>query len=74
MIVMIWPHSLEEVDAFITHLNGCTESIQFTSVVSEMEINFLDIKIKLEDGKLETDLYTKPTDSRDYVLYNSAHP
>ena len=49
-IFMIWPHTLEELDAFIEHLDGCTESIQFPSMVSEKEINFLDIKIKLEEG------------------------
>ena len=26
---MIWPHSLEELNTFIVHLNGCTESIWF---------------------------------------------
>ena len=64
-IFMIWPHTLEELDTFIEHLTWCTESIQITSAVSKTQINFLDIKIKLEEGKLETDLYTKPTDSHD---------
>ena len=71
---MIWPHTLEELDTFITHLNGCIDSIHFTIEVSKTEMHFLDIKIRLNEGKVETDLYTKPTDSHDYVLYNSAHP
>ena len=70
---MIWPHTLEELDAFIAHPNGCTESIYFISEVSKTEINFLDINIRLNEGRLETDLYMKPTDSDDYVLYSSAH-
>ena len=71
---MIWPHTLKELEAFILHLNGCSDSIRFTSEVSKTEINFLDVKIRLDEGKLETDLYTKPTDSHDYMLYSSEHP
>ena len=56
-IFIIWPRTLEELDAIIDHLNGCTDSIHFTSDVSKTEINFLDIKIKLEEGKLETSLH-----------------
>ena len=48
-IFMIWFHILEELNGFIKHLNVCTESILFTSEVSKTEINFRDIKIKLEE-------------------------
>ena len=58
-IFMLWTHTLEELDTFITHLNGSTEC--FTSKVSKTGINFLDIKIRLNEGNLETDLYMKPT-------------
>ena len=71
---MIWQHSLEELNTFTVHLNKCTECIWFTSVISKTEINFLDLKIKIEGVKLVTDLYVKPIDLHDYVLYNSAHP
>ena len=38
-------------------------------------IAFLDIQFCFnKDGKLETDLYTKPTDSRAYLQFGSAHP
>ena len=73
-IFMIWPHSLEELKKFIKYLNDCTANIQFSQDISETEINFLDIKIRLVDGKLSTTLYTKPTDAHDYVYYSSAHP
>ena len=57
---MIRPHTLEELDEFIVHLNGCTESIRITTDVSKTEIHFLNIKITLNGGKLQTDLYMKP--------------
>ena len=38
-------------------------------------IPFLDIQFCFDSlGNLQTDLYTKPTDSRAYLNYNSAHP
>ena len=42
---------------------------------SEEKINFLDTTVhKSEDGTLWTDLYSKPTDSHNYLHYKSAHP
>ena len=38
-------------------------------------ISFLDIQFCFDSaGLLQTDLYTKPTDSRAYLNFNSAHP
>ncbi len=35
----------------------------------------MDTTVKIDEhGKLYTTLYTKPTDTHDYLLYNSAHP
>ena len=37
-------------------------------------VSFLDIQFTFDnDGKLQTDLYVKPTDSRSYLQYGSAH-
>ena len=38
-----------------------------------MEVNFLDVVIKIKDGRLSTDLYSKPVDSHQYLHYNSCH-
>ena len=32
------------------------------------------MKVSIQDHKISTDLYTKPTDAHDYLLYSSAHP
>ena len=37
-------------------------------------IPYLDLKVKLIDGKLEIDLYMKPTDLHHYLHYSSFHP
>ena len=38
------------------------------------EIPFLDTLCSLKDGKIETDLYIKPTDRNQYLLPTSCHP
>ena len=39
-----------------------------------MKVNFLDVVIKIKNGRLSTDLYSKPVDSHQYLHYNSCHP
>ena len=36
--------------------------------------NFLDLNISVQKGKIETDLYRKPTDKPRALLPSSAHP
>ena len=38
------------------------------------EIPFLDTLCSLEEGRIETDLYKKPTDRNQYLLPTSCHP
>jgi hypothetical protein len=74
-IFLIWEHSNEELEAFLGHLNSCHHSIKFTSESSPSHVNFLDTTIHTSpDGTLFTDLYCKPTDSHNYLMYESAHP
>ena len=74
-IFLIWEHGTESLDKFISHLNNVHQTIKFTSEISPTKVNFLDTCVAIsEDGKLTTDLYTKPTDSNNYLLYSSAHP
>jgi hypothetical protein len=48
---------------------------EYTIADPHQFIAFLDIQFCFnQDGKLETDLYVKPTDSRSYLQYGSSHP
>ena len=73
-IFMLWQHGEEDLDKFVKHLNNCVETIKFTHEISLTKVAFLDVTVKLNKGKVETDLYCKPTDSHNYLLYSSAHP
>ena len=55
-------------------MNNFTPNLSFTHEASKNCIPFLDLKVKLIDGKLETDLYMKPTDCHQYLHYSSSHP
>ena len=74
-IFFIWDHGWEELDNFIQYLNTVHKTIKFTSECSTTKVNFLDVwAIKRNNGFIVTDLYTKPTDSNNYLHFFSAHP
>ena len=74
-IFMIWDHGKDKLNDFLHHLNTCHRTIKFTSEISQTHVNFLDTTVKRDsEHKLYTDLYSKPTDSHNYLLYDSAHP
>jgi hypothetical protein len=74
-IFCIWPHSTQELEKFISHLNSCHKTIKFTAESSQSSVNFLDVTVnKNQQGVITTTLYTKPTDSHNYLRYESAHP
>ena len=79
-----WP---TEVDIKIFHdiINNLDPNLEFTiepplefeesDHSKSQKLNFLDIDIiKRSDGKIETDVYYKKTNSHDYLNYNSHHP
>jgi hypothetical protein len=70
----IWEHSLEELLLFIEYLNQCHSSIKFEAVYSTDKVCFLDTVTYTTDGLLHTTVYTKPTDRKQYLHFNSSHP
>ena len=73
-IFIIWQHGKDNLDIFIDHLNSCSDHIKFTSETSTEQVAFLDTIVQLRNNQIETDLYSKPTDSHNYLMYDSAHP
>lgn len=55
-------------------LNSLHPSIQFTFEANPTNLSFLDTMIIKKGEKLETDIYYKTTDSKQYLLYTSCHP
>ena len=71
---LLWTHGEEKSNDVITHLNNLHPTIKFTNSFSYNEIPFLDVNVLLINGRLETDLYVKPTDKHQYLLKSSCHP
>ena len=73
-VFCIWPHGTESLHDFHCFLNSCHKSIKSTMENSTESISFLDTLVYTKDRTLLTDLYTKPTDSHNYLLFSSSHP
>ena len=74
-IFMIWTEGLDNLKIFIDYLNNIHPTIKFTSSHSSTNVSFLDVNVSLtNDSNISTDLYTKPTDKHQHLLYSSCHP
>ena len=74
-IFFIFTGTLDELKQFFHDMNNTKHrTIQFTMEYSNDKINFLDTTIQISNGSLVSTLYTKPTDSHSYLLYESCHP
>ena len=71
---MKWTQSDEELQNFLSRANNLHPSIKFTHEISNTTISFLDTSNSLSEGVLSTDLYSKPTDTNQYLLPSSCHP
>ena len=73
-IFMVWTHGEEKLNNFTTNLNYIHPTIKFISERTTTSIIFLDLNIQLNNGKIETDLFCKPTDKHQSLLHSSSHP
>ena len=60
--------------AFAEHANNIHANIKIELRYCYTQIEFLDTLVRLKDGRLETDLYSKPTDRHLYLQSKSNHP
>ena len=65
---------LSDLESLHNVLNNLHIDIKVTLQFSNTEQSFLDVLIKNRNGKIETDIYYKDTDSKQYLLFYSCHP
>ena len=63
-----------KLQQFYELCNNFNPHIKFEQTTSPTNITFLDVQVILKEGKITTDLYTKPTDTHQYLNWNSCHP
>ena len=64
------------LNSFTEYLNSniLENKIKFTMETSSQELVFLDTKMDLKNGYLVPEIYSKPTDSHEYLNPKSCHP
>ena len=73
-IDMKWSHGRETLTIFLDEANNFHPSIKFTAEISTKQPMFLDTKSSLVGNTISVDLYTKPTDTHQYLLPTCCHP
>ena len=65
-----------QIYQFTEYLNDAVlkDKIRFQPVVKESGLEFLDVKVHLRNGYLTPEIYSKETDSHEYLHPTSAHP
>ena len=74
-IFMLFKGFRKQCEILVDWLNSLMPgAIKFTFEFSEEKINFLDLEVSKVNGKLETNLYIKPTSLQLFLDFNSNHP
>ena len=74
-IFFVWTEDSGSLKKFLDRLNDFKlNNLKFTYEFSTKSVNFLDVKVGIENKAFVTDLYTKPTDCHQFLHYDSAHP
>ena len=65
-----------QIYQFMEYLNDTVlkNKIRFQPVVKESGLEFLDVKVHLRNGYLTLEIYSRETDSHEYLHPTSAHP
>ena len=67
-------HGEPALQSFVDELNRHHNTIKFTANWSTEEVTFLDTRVYLRNGLVETNLHIKPTDTHQYLRTDSCHP
>ena len=73
-IFFIWTHGNDKLEKFLDDLNSFDNNVKFTLESRKDNVTFLDLIVKLSEGRLTTDLHVKGTDRHQYLHFNSSRP
>lgn len=72
-IFLLWTAGIDSLNQFLQELNNFS-TLKFTNNSSTSEIIFLDLKIQIQDGVIQTGVHFKPTNHLQYLHFDSNHP
>ncbi|XP_075425517.1 vomeronasal type-2 receptor 26-like [Ascaphus truei] len=73
-VFLIWLGDVGSLLSFISDINKARDTIGFTCQFSDISVNFLDTTISVVNNRLESNMFTKPTDRNNLLHYSSFHP
>ena len=73
-IFLVWLHREESLLQFLNYANSYHATIKYTWGWSYSRLSYLDVMVKVKDTRLDTDVFSKPTDTHQYLEYGSCHP
>ena len=71
---IVWRKSFGDFNIIFNIINNLHPSLTFTKEQNETGLSFLNLFIYKENGFIKSDIFYKPTDSHDYLPFNSCHP
>ena len=71
--IFIWAESEESLEKSLEDPSKFHPNLKLNYEKSNEKINFLDVVIKIKEGRIITDLHCKPTDDHEYLHYDSSH-
>ena len=78
-VFFVWTYDKTSLNHFIDFCNSYAtrsklrSSIRFTSEFSKSSVSFLDMIVRLENGRICTSVYSKPVDTHTYLHSTSFH-
>ena len=73
-VLVIYDRRAMSINNINYMLNSVSNDLNFKLETVGDEVNFLDIRILKKNNTLETDLFTKSTDTKQYLNFQSNHP
>ena len=64
----------DELENFIDFVSNFHPPLQFTSTITETELPFLDINLRISEERIQTSIFYKETDTHNYLHFSSFHP
>ena len=64
----------DELEDFIDFVSNFHPALQFTSTITETELPFLDINLRISEDRIQTSVFYKETDTHNYLHFSSFHP
>ncbi|XP_078539298.1 uncharacterized protein LOC144824087 [Lissotriton helveticus] len=73
-IFIIWQGNDKDAESFAVTLNENMLNLKFTCTTSNVNIQFLDLELYVQDNKIQTRTYRKPTAGNALLHAHSFHP